>query len=410
MIEPLGSECAPRVSCAVKVGKVVMGGGKPVVVQSMALGGSGSVAEDLQEVLDLAREGSELVRVAINSEKAIKSIPGIVEHLVRHGFDEKMVVGCGQYEVSRLLKKYPEYGACLGKIRINPGNIGFGEKRDRNFESVIEFAMKHGMPVRIGVNWGSLDKALAGRLMDENASHADPEPDNVVMRKAMVASALRSAELAERIGLPRDRIVVSCKVSKVRDLVSVYSALAKASNYALHLGLTEAGTGLKGIVSSAAGIGHLLLMGIGDTIRVSLTSSSRSDRTQEVKVCKEILQSLGLRFFSAQVTSCPGCGRANVPYFQELVVGVNRFIKERMPVWKTSNPGVVNMTVAVMGCVVNGPGESRHSDIGISLPGDGERKVAAVYADGEKLCTLQGDDVLEEFFGIVDSYVRKKYS
>ncbi|AXW84124.1 flavodoxin-dependent (E)-4-hydroxy-3-methylbut-2-enyl-diphosphate synthase [Anaplasma marginale] len=405
----VGSSRVARVSCAVRVGRVIIGGGSPVVVQSMALGGSGSLSSDLEEILCLAREGSELIRVAINSEESIKSIPRIVEHLVSHGFDEKMVVGCGQYEVADLLNKYPDDAAFLGKIRINPGNVGFGDKRDRNFESVIEYAIKHDIPVRIGVNWGSLDKALIGKLMDDNASLASPYPDNVVMRKALVTSALQSAELAERIGLPRNKIVLSCKTSKVRDLVAVYSALSESADYALHLGLTEAGTGLKGIVSSTAGIAHLLLMGIGDTIRVSLTSTSREDRAQEVRVCKEILQSLGLRFFSAQTTSCPGCGRTNFPYFQKLVSGVNNYIDRRMQVWKVSNPGVVNMTVAVMGCVVNGPGESKHANLGISLPGNGEREVAAVYEDGRKLCTLHGENVLGEFLEIVESYVHRKY-
>ena len=399
-----------RVSRAVKVGRVIIGGGNPVVVQSMALGGSGSLDGDLREILDLAREGSELVRVAINSEESIKAIPRIVEHLVGHGFDEKMIVGCGQYEVAALLSKYPDCAAFLGKIRINPGNIGFGEKRDRNFESVIEYAIKYDIPVRIGVNWGSLDKTLVGKLMDDNASLAEPEPDNEVVRRALVASALQSAELAERIGLPRDKIVLSCKVSKVRDLVSVYSALSEASDCALHLGLTEAGAGLKGVVSSVAGIAHLLLMGIGDTIRVSLTSTSREDRTREVKVCKEILQSLGLRFFSAQTTSCPGCSRTNFPHFRELVHGVNSYVEERMPLWKVSNPGVVGMTIAVMGCVVNGPGESKHANLGISLPGSGEREVAAVYEDGKKLCTLQGGNILGDFLELVESYVRRNYS
>ncbi|WP_249548409.1 flavodoxin-dependent (E)-4-hydroxy-3-methylbut-2-enyl-diphosphate synthase [Anaplasma phagocytophilum] len=399
-----------RVSQAVKVGKVTIGGGHPVVVQSMALGGSGSFSRDMQEVLAHAREGSELVRVAINSDESIKVIPDMVDVLVKHGFDEKMIVGCGQYEVARLLRDYPMCAAALGKIRINPGNIGFGDKRDRNFEEVIEFAIKHDIPVRIGVNWGSLDKVLVGKLMDDNANLPVPESADVVKAKALVLSAITSAKKAERIGLPSNKIVLSCKVSKVRDLVAVYTDLAGQSNHALHLGLTEAGVGLKGIVSSVAGIAHLLIMGIGDTVRVSLTSLTREGRTEEVKVCKEILQSLGLRYFTAQTTSCPGCNRTNFDVFQKLVSGVNKYMESNMETWKKKYPGVVNMTVAVMGCVVNGPGESKHANLGLSMPGKGEREVAAVYEDGSKLCTIQGADILEQFLEIIESYIAKNYS
>lgn len=399
-----------RISNAVKVGKVVIGGGNPVVVQSMALGGTGDFNQDMNEILALAREGSELVRVAVNSDESIKVIPDVVDRLVKYGFDEKMIVGCGQYEVARLLREYPTCAAALGKIRINPGNIGFGDKRDKSFEEVIEFAIKHDMPIRIGVNWGSLDKTLVARLMDENSTLPVPESSSVVQRKALVLSALESAKLAENLGLSPDKIVVSCKVSRVSDLIATYSALAKSSKYALHLGLTEAGAGLRGVVNSTAAIAHLLLSGIGDTIRVSLTSYTREGRTQEVKVCKEILQALGLRFFSAQTVSCPGCNRTNFPIFQKLVRGVNEYIESKMQVWKVKHPGVVNMSVAVMGCVVNGPGESKHANLGLSMPGNGEREVAAVYEDGNKLCTIQGDDVLVKFLEIIESYVARKYS
>ncbi|MDB1135161.1 flavodoxin-dependent (E)-4-hydroxy-3-methylbut-2-enyl-diphosphate synthase [Candidatus Anaplasma sp. TIGMIC] len=405
----MGSFRGERISHAVRVGKVTIGGGHPVVIQSMALGGTGDFDKDMQEILSLADEGSELIRVAINSEEAIKAVPEVVNQLVKHGYDEKMIVGCGQYELARLLRDYPTCAAALGKIRVNPGNVGFGDQRDKSFEEVVEFAIKHDMPIRIGVNWGSLDKVVIAKLMDENRSLPTPEPSSVVMSKAMVRSAIESARFAEKIGLPPDRIVLSCKMSRVGDLVSVYKALARESNHALHLGLTEAGSGLRGIVNSVAGISHLLMSGIGDTIRVSLTATTRGERTQEVKVCKEVLQALGLRFFAAQTVSCPGCNRTNFTIFRKLVTRVNGYIESNMKVWKERYPGVVNMTVAVMGCVVNGPGESKHANIGISMPGRGEREVAAVYEDGNKLCTLQGDDLLEKFLDIIDAYVMKKY-
>ena len=404
-----GLSTVRRATNAVKVGGVTIGGGCPVVVQSMALGGTGDIHKDVDEVLALAREGSELVRVAINSDESIKVIPAMVDRLVKEGFDEKMIVGCGQYEVARLLKEYPTCAAALGKIRINPGNIGFGEKRDKSFEEVIEYVMKNDLPIRVGVNWGSLDKSLVGKMMDENAMLPVPESYEAVQIKAMVRSAIESAKLAEKIGLPPEKIVLSCKMSRVTDMVAAYSILAKETNYALHLGLTEAGAGLRGIVGSVAALSHLLINGIGDTIRVSLTATAREDRVQEVKVCKELLQSLGLRFFAAQTVSCPGCNRTNFTIFQKLVTGVNKYIESRMGFWKRKYPGVVCMTVAVMGCVVNGPGESKHANLGISMPGNGEREVAAVYEDGKKLCTLQGQDLLEKFLDIIESYVMKRY-
>ena len=398
-----------RSSHAVRVGGVAIGGDHPVVVQSMALGGTGDIEQDIEEILALAREGSELVRIAINSDESIKAVPAIVDRLVKEGFHEKMIIGCGQYEVARLLKEYPTCAAALGKIRINPGNIGFGEKRDKSFEEVIEYAIKYDLPIRVGVNWGSLDKSLVGRIMDENAKLSVPESYEAVQIKAMVQSAVESAKLAEKIGLSPDKIVLSCKMSRVPDMIAAYSALAKETNYALHLGLTEAGAGLRGVVCSVAALSHLLIRGIGDTIRVSLTATVRKDRVQEVKVCKEVLQSLGLRFFSAQTVSCPGCNRTNFTIFQKLVRGVNEYIESRMGFWRKRYPGVVSMTVAVMGCVVNGPGESKHANLGISMPGNGEREVAAVYEDGRKLCTLQGQDLLESFLDIIESYVAKKY-
>ncbi|QXK93191.1 flavodoxin-dependent (E)-4-hydroxy-3-methylbut-2-enyl-diphosphate synthase [Neoehrlichia mikurensis] len=385
-----------------------MGGNNPIVVQSMALGGSDD-ANNAQEVIELAKAGSELVRVAINSDKAMRSIPYIRDQLVKNNFDSKMIVGCGQYEVARLLRCYPDCASALGKIRINPGNIGFGDKRDKNFEQVIEYAIKYNIPVRIGVNWGSLDKYLIAELMDKNAALSSPKPDYVVLRKALIISSLSSAQHAENIGLPANKIVISCKVSNIKDLIYIYTALSQLSNYALHLGLTEAGSGLKGIVSSVAGISPLLLKGIGDTIRVSLTSS-RESRINEVKVCQEILQSLGLRYFSPQITSCPGCNRTNPVNFHTLVTQVNNYVSERITTWKVNNPGIEHMTVAVMGCVVNGPGESKHANLGISLPGDGEKAVAVVYEDGKKLCTLQGDDIFCQFKDIIESYIARNYN
>ncbi|GAT75340.1 4-hydroxy-3-methylbut-2-en-1-yl diphosphate synthase [Ehrlichia ruminantium] len=393
----------------VKVGDVIIGGDNPVVVQSMALGGSGDVYQDAREVLELAQAGSELVRIAINSDKAIKSVPYIRDVLINHGFNSKMIIGCGQYEIARLVKQYPECALALGKIRINPGNIGFGDKRDKNFEDIIEFAIKNDIPIRIGVNWGSLDKYLAAKLMHDNSLRGTPDPDYVVLRKALVISAITSAKHAEKVGLPANKIVISCKVSKVRDLISVYTMLSKICDYPLHLGLTEAGSGVKGIVGSSAGISYLLLHGIGNTIRVSLTQQPGESRTNEVKLCQEILQSIGLRNFSVQVTSCPGCNRTNPKYFHQLVSDVNKYVADRMSVWKSANPGVENMTIAVMGCVVNGPGESKHANLGISMPGYGERSVAAVYQNGEKLCTLEGNNIFEQFVSIIENYVSIYY-
>ncbi|AAZ68508.1 flavodoxin-dependent (E)-4-hydroxy-3-methylbut-2-enyl-diphosphate synthase [Ehrlichia canis] len=398
-----------KLTYEVNVGNVIIGGNNPIVVQSMALGGSGDANKDAHEVLELAKAGSELVRVAVNSEQAIKNIPYIRDVLVDNGFDHKMIIGCGQYEIARLVKEYPECASALGKIRINPGNIGFGNKRDKNFEDVIEFAIKYDIPIRIGVNWGSLDKYLASKLMNDNALLSNPKPDYIVLQKALVISAVTSAKRAEEIGLSKNKIVISCKTSKIQDLIPVYTVLSNVCNYPLHLGLTEAGSGIKGVVGSVAGISYLLLNGIGDTIRVSLTQQPGESRTTEVKLCQEILQSIGLKNFNAQVTSCPGCNRTNPKYFHQLVKDVNDYIADRMPVWRNTNPGAKDMVVAVMGCIVNGPGESKHANLGISLPGYGERPVAAVYQDGEKLCTLEGKNIFEQFVSIIENYVSVNY-
>lgn len=391
----------------VQVGRVKIGGENPIVVQSMALGVpidscniQNSAKQYAKEIVELARAGSELVRIALNSEEVAKSIPYIIEEINKEGFDSKILVGCGQYELDRLVQNYPDNIKMLGKIRINPGNIGFGNKRDEKFERVIKYAIEHNMPIRIGVNWGSLDKRILQKLMDESSSTSD-----IILRKALVMSVLGSAKKAEEIGLNSDKIIISCKVSKVQDLISIYTALTQSSNYALHLGLTEAGMGNKGVINTTAGLTYLLQNGIGDTIRASLTQRPGESRTDEVAVCQEILQSIGLRYFNPQVNSCPGCGRTSSDRFRVLTQEVNDYIKTRMPVWKEKNPGVERMNVAVMGCIVNGPGESKHANLGISLPGYGEKPISAVYKDGEYFCTLQGDNIFEEFRKIIDSYV-----
>ncbi|MFP3026109.1 MAG: flavodoxin-dependent (E)-4-hydroxy-3-methylbut-2-enyl-diphosphate synthase [Wolbachia sp.] len=401
----------------VKVGQVKIGGNNPIVVQSMALGAhidsdniKSSAQKYAKEVIELAHAGSELVRIALNSEEVAKAIPYIVEEINKEGFDGKILVGCGQYELYRLIQDYPDNIKILGKIRINPGNIGFGDKRDEKFEKIIEYAITHDLPVRIGVNWGSLDKYLSQKLMDENSLSSNPKTSDVILRKTLVMSALGSAKKAEKIGLNAEKIIISCKVSRVQDLILVYTALAKSSNYALHLGLTEAGMGNKGVVNTTAGLTYLLQNGIGDTIRASLTQRPGESRTNEVVVCQEILQSIGLRYFNPQVSSCPGCGRTSSDRFRILTKEVNGYIKTHMPVWKKNNPGVEYMKVAVMGCIVNGPGESKHANLGISLPGYREKPVSAVYKDGKYFKTLQGDNVFEEFKEIISDYVEKHYT
>ncbi|WP_333023343.1 flavodoxin-dependent (E)-4-hydroxy-3-methylbut-2-enyl-diphosphate synthase [Wolbachia endosymbiont of Pentidionis agamae] len=400
----------------VKVGKIKIGGDSPIVVQSMALGVpieshniKSCAKQYAKEIIELLHAGSELVRIAINSKEIAESIPYIVDEISKEGFDSKVLVGCGQYELDKLVQDYQHNLKMLGKIRINPGNIGFGSKRDKKFERVIEYAVKHDIPIRIGVNWGSLDKIILQKLMDENALAHYPKSSNEILRKALVTSALESARQAEKIGLNSDRIVISCKASKVQDLILVYTELAQSSSYALHLGLTEAGMGTRGVINTTAGLSYLLQNGIGDTIRASLTQRAGESRTSEVIVCQEILQSLGVRYFTPQVNSCPGCGRTNSDYYRTLTEKVNDYVKTHMPIWRDKNPGVENMKIAVMGCIVNGPGESKHADLGISLPGYGEKPVAAVYVGGKNFCTLKGNYIFEEFIKIVDNYVSNNY-
>lgn len=400
----------------VQVGKVKIGGKNPIVVQSMALGIpidpdnlQNSARQYAKEIIGLLHAGSELVRIALNSEEVAKSIPYIVEEINKEGFSSKVLIGCGQYELNKLIQDHPENIRMLGKIRINPGNIGFGNKRDEKFERVVKYAVKNEIPIRIGVNWGSIDKYVLQKLMDENSLLNNPKSSDVILRKALVTSALSSAKKAEEIGLSADKIIISCKASKVQDLILVYKALAKFSNYALHLGLTEAGMGNKGVINTTAGLTYLLQNGIGDTIRASLTQRPGESRSNEVIVCQEILQSIGLRYFNPQVNSCPGCGRTSGNRFRILTEEVNNYIKTRMPIWKEKNPGVEHMNIAVMGCIVNGPGESKHANLGISLPGYGEKPVSAVYKDGKYFRTLQGDNIFEEFREIIDNYVAKNY-
>ncbi|MCB1884740.1 MAG: flavodoxin-dependent (E)-4-hydroxy-3-methylbut-2-enyl-diphosphate synthase [Geminicoccaceae bacterium] len=393
---------------AVRVGSVVVGGGAPVVVQSMTNTDTADIDATVRQVRELAAAGSELVRVTVNTPEAARAVPLLRERLDVVG-EGVPLVGDFHYNGHRLLAEVPELGVALAKLRINPGNVGFGEKRDRQFERMVEAALACGRPVRIGVNWGSLDQDLATRLMDQNGARPAPLPADAVLREALVQSALLSAAHAERIGLGSDRIVVSAKVSRVQDLIAVYRELARRSSYALHVGLTEAGMGIKGIAATALGLGVLLQDGIGDTIRASLTPKPDEPRTNEVKACQEILQSLGLRSFVPQVTACPGCGRTTSTLFQELALRIQTYLDRQMPLWKARYPGVEAMNVAVMGCIVNGPGESKHADIGISLPGSGESPAAPVFIDGEKRLTLRGDRIAEEFQELVEGYVERRY-
>jgi len=392
----------------VRVGDVPIGGGAPIVVQSMTNTDTEDVHATARQVEALARAGSELVRITVNTPEAAAQVPRIRERLDALGCRVPLV-GDFHYNGHKLLTQFPDCAAALAKYRINPGNVGKGAKRDEQFATMIECALRHGKPVRIGVNWGSLDPALLARLMDENARRPAPLDADEVMREAVVRSALDSAQQAQECGLPAERIVLSCKMSQVQDLIAVYRTLAERCDYALHLGLTEAGMGSKGIVASAAAMAVLLQEGIGDTIRVSLTPEPGGDRTREVQVAQELLQSMGLRAFSPMVSACPGCGRTTSTVFQELAQQIQLFLREKMPEWKASYAGVESMRVAVMGCVVNGPGESKHADIGISLPGTGEVPVAPVYVDGKKTVTLKGEHIAEEFQAIVEGYVKQKY-
>ncbi|WP_292980102.1 flavodoxin-dependent (E)-4-hydroxy-3-methylbut-2-enyl-diphosphate synthase [Nitrosomonas sp.] len=397
-----------RKSVGVKVGSVMIGGGAPIVVQSMTNTDTADELATTRQVAELALAGSELVRITVNSMEAARAVPGIRARLDDMDCHVPLV-GDFHFNGHKLLTAYPECAKALAKFRINPGNVGHGRKRDEQFSILIETACKYDKPVRIGVNWGSLDPEMLARIMDENARLPDPLGASQVMYKALITSALESAAKAEELGLPRDHIVLSCKVSGVQDLIAVYGALAEQCDYALHLGLTEAGMGSKGIVASTAALAVLLFKGIGDTIRVSLTPEPGGDRAREVIVAQEILQTIGLRAFVPLVASCPGCGRTTSTYFQELAESIQTYVREQMVSWREQYDGVENMSLAVMGCVVNGPGESKHADIGISLPGSGETPVAPVFVDGQKTVTLKGDNIAGEFRAIVDEYVRTKY-
>jgi len=402
------STATRRRSTAVRVGHVTVGGGQPVVVQSMTNTDTADVEATALQVRALATAGSELVRVTVNTDEAAAAVPRIVDRLGQFGV-RVPIVGDFHFNGHKLLREHPACAEALAKYRINPGNVGRGSKRDPQFAEMIEIACRWAKPVRIGVNWGSLDQDLLTRLMDENSRQPEPLEANDVMREAIVVSALDSAGRAEELGLGHDRIVISCKVSGVQDLIAVYRNIAARCDHPLHLGLTEAGMGSKGIVASTAAISVLLQEGIGDTIRVSLTPEPGGDRTQEVIVAQEILQTMGLRSFTPMVIACPGCGRTTSTYFQELAQKIQSHLRHRMPEWRRNHPGVEQMTVAVMGCVVNGPGESKHANIGISLPGTGERPVAPVYIDGEKGPTLKGERIAEEFQQLVEQYVERTY-
>ena len=397
-----------RQSVTVKVGNVRVGSSAPVVVQSMTNTDTADVQGTIQQVAALATAGSELVRVTVNNDTAAAALPAIVEGLAKLGIDVP-IVGDFHYNGHLLLKKYPECARALAKYRINPGNVSIGRKDDDNFRTMVECAVENQKPVRIGVNWGSLDQALLTRMMDENSKRAQPAPARDVMIEAMLVSAIDSAHAAERYGLRRDQIILSAKVSGVRDLIEVYELLAARCDYALHLGLTEAGMSMKGIVASTAGLAPLLLKGIGDTIRVSLTPKPGGDRTEEVQVAQQLLQSLSIRSFAPQVTACPGCGRTSSTYFQELTQDIQAYVRDSMPVWRERYPGVEELKLAVMGCVVNGPGESKHANIGISLPGTFEDPKAPVYVDGRLMTTLRGDNIVNEFKKILDDYVDARY-
>ena len=397
-----------RNSIPVDIGGVILGGNAPVVVQSMTNTDTADVTATVEQVAQLARAGSELVRITVNNEDAAKAVPHIRDELDKRACAVPLV-GDFHYIGHKLLSAYPACAEALAKYRINPGNVGFREKRDKQFSSMIETALEYGRPVRIGVNWGSLDQELVTRLMDENAKLPNPKDAVEVTREALVVSALENAARAEELGLGRDRIVLSCKVSDVQSLIAVYADLAGCSDYTLHLGLTEAGMGSKGIVASTAALAVLLQNGIGDTIRVSLTPEPGGDRSREVVVAQEILQTMGLRSFAPLVIACPGCGRTTSTVFQELAEKIQTHVRQRMPEWKKTYQGVEDMNLAVMGCIVNGPGESKHADIGISLPGTGEEPAAPVFIDGEKTLTLRGPDIAEEFQNIVDDYVASHY-
>ena len=398
-----------RITQAVRIGNTTVGGGRPVVVQSMTNTDTADIAGSVKQVAELWRAGSEMVRLTVNNPESAAAIPRIREKLEMMGISVPLI-GDFHYNGHQLLAGEPACAEALAKYRINPGNVGFGKKKDTQFAQLIEFAIRYGKPVRIGANWGSLDQALAAQLMDENHARETPWDAGRVLREALIRSAVDSAERAVEIGLPRDRIVLSAKVSGVQELIAVYRDMAARTDFALHLGLTEAGIGSKGIVASSAALAVLLQEGIGDTIRISLTPEPGQSRTQEVIVAQELLQTTGLRAFTPMVTACPGCGRTTSEFFQELAKVVQEHVRGRMPEWKVTHPGAENMTLAVMGCVVNGPGESRHANIGISLPGTGEAPAAPVFVDGEKKVTLRGENIAHEFVALIDDYVESKYA
>jgi (E)-4-hydroxy-3-methylbut-2-enyl-diphosphate synthase len=403
----LGKPCR-QMTRKVWVGNVPVGAGAPVVVQSMTNTDTADPMATALQVAELARAGSEIVRITVNTREAAAAVPKIKAQLLRMNLDVPLV-GDFHFNGHKLLEEYPECADALDKLRINPGNVGKGAHRDEQFARLIDIACRHVKPVRIGVNWGSLDQSLLARIMDENAVRPQPKGTTEIMREAMVASALESAEKAVQLGLPADQIILSCKVSNVQDLIAIYRDLSGRCDYPLHLGLTEAGMGSKGIVASTAAMSVLLQDGIGDTIRVSLTPEPNGDRTREVIVAQEILQTMGLRAFTPLVAACPGCGRTTSTVFQELAQDIQDYVRQRMPEWRLQHVGVENMTLAVMGCVVNGPGESKHANIGISLPGTGEIPVAPVYIDGERVVTLKGDNIAGEFRDIISAYVTRKY-
>ncbi|WP_020164940.1 flavodoxin-dependent (E)-4-hydroxy-3-methylbut-2-enyl-diphosphate synthase [Methyloversatilis discipulorum] len=405
----LSSAISRRATRTVRVGGVVIGSAAPVVVQSMTNTDTEDHISTAIQVAQLARAGSEIVRITVNTMEAAAAVPKVREQLLKMNVDVPLV-GDFHFNGHKLLREHPACAEVLDKLRINPGNVGKGSKRDEQYAALIDIACRYDKPVRIGVNWGSLDQALLARVMDENARRPQPKDAVEVMREAMVTSALESAAQAVEWGLSPEKIILSCKVSGVQDLIAIYSELAKRCDYPLHLGLTEAGMGSKGIVASTAAMSVLLQQGIGDTIRVSLTPEPNGDRTKEVIVAQEMLQTMGLRAFTPMVAACPGCGRTTSTFFQELAADIQTYVRDKMPEWKTQYDGVERMTLAVMGCVVNGPGESKHANIGISLPGTGETPVAPVFEDGEKTVTLKGDNIAAEFRGIVDAYVARTYT
>jgi (E)-4-hydroxy-3-methylbut-2-enyl-diphosphate synthase len=402
------AEITRRPSIPVNVGGVWIGGTHPIAVQSMTNTDTADVASTVKQTEALALAGSELVRLTVNTREAAQAVPQIVSKL-RERHIPVPIIGDFHYNGHILLREYRDCARLLDKYRINPGNVGVGRQHDDNFRAIVEIANEYGKPVRIGVNWGSLDQSLVTRLMDENAKSAEPRDSRAVIMEAMVRSAIDSAEMAEAYGMPKDRIILSAKVSGVQDLIDVYRELARRSNYALHLGLTEAGMGRSGIVASSAALSVLLQEGIGDTIRVSLTPAPGGDRSEEVRTCQDILQSLGIRTFSPRVTACPGCGRTTSTLFQEMADDIQEYLSSRMPVWRQTYPGVEGLKVAVMGCVVNGPGESKHANVGISLPGTGEEPKAPVYVDGRLMTTLKGPTIVPDFIAILDEYLETKF-